>query len=253
MENGPVRRGPRPGPGRGRRRVTLYENGRVRPTLTTRTIALGAVVAVLVAAAFVVVASSAREARRTSDAAQRAQAVTVSAVALSELTSRLDSALRGYVLGNQPHFLTPFEAARGALPGARRALAAAATGGDERSALSAAGGELDAYLRDFAPRAIRAGHTEPSPAEEVALDNESTARSDSSTPTGNRWSRTRPCAWCASATATPRWPARAPRATGQSCATRCSRRARIASSCATPRPCTTSRGRRSAGSSCCAT
>src|SRR5881227_2941405 len=176
MENGPVRRGPRPGPGRGRRRVTLYENGRVRPTLTTRTIALGAVVAVLVAAAFVVVASNAREARRASDAAQRAQAVTVSAVALGELTSRLDSALRGYVLGNQPHFLTPFEAARGALPGARRALAAAATGGDERSALSAAGGELDAYLRDFAPRAIRAGRAEPSPAEEVALDNESTAR-----------------------------------------------------------------------------
>ena len=63
-----------------------------------------------------------------------------------------------------------------ALSGARRALAAAATGGDERSALSTAGGELDAYLRDFAPRAIRAARAEPSPAEEVALDNESTAR-----------------------------------------------------------------------------
>ena len=44
----------------------------MRSPLTTRTIALGALVAVLVAAAFVVVASSAREARRSSDAAQRA-------------------------------------------------------------------------------------------------------------------------------------------------------------------------------------
>src|SRR5437763_3068673 len=156
MENGPVRRGPRPGPGRGRRRVTLYENGRVRPTLTTRTIALGAVVAVLVAAAFVVVASNARDARRASDAAQRAQAVTVSAVALGELTSRLDSALRGYVLGNEPRFLAPFDAARGALPAARGALIRAVKSGGERSALTAAGAELDAYLRDFAPRAIAA-------------------------------------------------------------------------------------------------
>src|SRR3981081_863103 len=95
LANGPARRGPRPGPGRGRRRVTLYENARVRSPLTTRTIALGAIVAVLVAAAFVIVASSARQAPRPSDAAQRAQAVTVSAVALGELTSRLDAALRG--------------------------------------------------------------------------------------------------------------------------------------------------------------
>src|SRR6266513_482072 len=175
MANGPVRRGPRPGRGRGRRRVTLYENGRVRSPLTTRTIALGALVAVLVAAAFVVVASSAREARRSSDAAQRAQAVTISAVALGELTSRLDAALRGYVLGNEPRFLTPFDAARGALPAARRALGGAVTGGDERDALTAAGRDLDTYLRDFAPRAIRAAHAGPTPAAEVALDNESTA------------------------------------------------------------------------------
>jgi len=69
----------------------------VRSPLTTRTIALGALVAVLVAAAFVVVASSAREARRSSDAAQRAQAVTISAVALGQLADRLDAAVRGYI------------------------------------------------------------------------------------------------------------------------------------------------------------
>ena len=61
----------------------------MRSPLTTRTIALGAVVAVLVAAGFVVVASSAREARRSSDAAQRAQSVTVSAIALGELADRV--------------------------------------------------------------------------------------------------------------------------------------------------------------------
>ena len=148
----------------------------MRSPLTTRTIALGALVAVLVAAAFVVVASSAREARRSSDAAQRAQAVTISAVALGELTSRLDAALRGYVLGNEPRFLTPFDSARGALPQARRALGRAVTAGDERAALTAAGHDLDSYLRDFAPRALRAARTEPSPGTEVALDNESTAR-----------------------------------------------------------------------------
>ncbi|HEV7363100.1 MAG TPA: ATP-binding protein, partial [Solirubrobacteraceae bacterium] len=144
--------------------------------LTTRTIALGALVAVLVAAAFVIVAASAREARRSSDAAERAQAVTVSAVALGELTSRLDAALRGYVLGNQPRFLEPFDAARGALPQARLGLGRALSGGDERAALTAAGRDLDAYLSDFAPRAIRAARREPTPAVEVALDNESSAR-----------------------------------------------------------------------------
>jgi len=148
----------------------------VRSPLTTRTIALGAVVAVLVAAAFVIVAASAREARRSSDAAERAQAVTVSAVALGELTSRLDAALRGYLLGNEPRFLTPFDAARGALPAARGALARAMIAADERTALTAAGRDLDSYLRDFAPRAIRAARTEPSAAVERALDNESTAR-----------------------------------------------------------------------------
>src|SRR5205085_5593321 len=116
----------------------------------TRTIALGAAVAVLVAAAFVVVAASARDARRSSDAAERAQQVTVSAVALGQLTSRLDSALRSYVLGNEPRFLAPFDAARGALPAARSGLIRAVKDGGERSALGAAGAELDAYLRDFA-------------------------------------------------------------------------------------------------------
>jgi signal transduction histidine kinase/CHASE3 domain sensor protein len=148
----------------------------VRSPLTTRTIALGALVAVLVGAAFVVVAASAREARRSSDAAQRAQAVTVSAVALGELTSRLDAALRGYVLGNEPRFLDPFDAARGALPEARGALGRAVARGNERVALTAAGRDLDSYLTDFAPRAIRAARREPTPAVEVALDNESTAR-----------------------------------------------------------------------------
>ena len=148
----------------------------MRSPLTTRTIALGALVAVLVAAAFVVVAARAREARRSSDAAERAQAVTVSAIALGELTNRLDAALRGYVLGNEPRFLTPFDTARGALPQARRALVRTVAAGDERTALTAAGRDLDSYLRDFAPRAIRAARTEPSPAAEVALDNESTAR-----------------------------------------------------------------------------
>jgi signal transduction histidine kinase/CHASE3 domain sensor protein len=148
----------------------------VRSPLTTRTIALGALVAVLVAAAFVVVASSAREARRSSDAAQRAQAVTISAVALGQLTSHLDAALRGYMLGNQPRFLTPFDAARRALPAARTSLDRAVSGGDERAPLTAVGRDLDSYLRDFAPRAIRAGRREPTPAVEVSLDDESTAR-----------------------------------------------------------------------------
>jgi signal transduction histidine kinase/CHASE3 domain sensor protein len=148
----------------------------VRSPLTTRTIALGALVAVLVAAAFVVIAASAREARRSSDAAERAQAVTVSAVALGELTSRLDAALRGYVLGNEPRFLQPFDAARGALAPARVALGRALSSGDERTALTAAGRDLDSYLSDFAPRAIRAGRREPTRAVEVALDSESTAR-----------------------------------------------------------------------------
>jgi signal transduction histidine kinase/CHASE3 domain sensor protein len=148
----------------------------VRSPLTTRTIALGAVVAVLVAAGFVVVASSAREARRSSDAAQRAQSVTVSAIALGELADRLDAALRGYLLGNQPRFLKPFETARAALPAAQRALDRAVTAQDERAALTAAGRDLAAYQRDFAPRAIRAARTEPNPAAEVALDDESTAR-----------------------------------------------------------------------------
>ncbi len=148
----------------------------MRSPLTTRTIALGALVAVLVAAAFVVVGSIAREARRSSDAAERAQAVTVSAVALGELTSRLDAALRGYVLGNEPRFLEPFDAARGALPQARRALDRALSGTDERAALTAAGRDLDSYLSDFAPRAIRAARRDPTQAVEVALDDESSAR-----------------------------------------------------------------------------
>jgi signal transduction histidine kinase len=148
----------------------------VRSPLTTRTIALGALVAVLVAAAFVVVVSSAREARSSSDAAQQAHAVTVRAVALGELTSRLDAALRGYLLGNAPRFLTPFDAARDEVPPARRALSRAVTGADERAALTAVGGDLDSYLRDFAPRAIRAGRREPAPGVEAALVDESAAR-----------------------------------------------------------------------------
>src|SRR5438094_895628 len=61
--------------------ATLYENGPVRSRLTTRTIALGALVAVLVGLAFLVVVASARQERRYSEAARRAEAVTTSAVA----------------------------------------------------------------------------------------------------------------------------------------------------------------------------
>src|SRR5205085_3841784 len=132
--------------------------------LSTGTFALGAAVADSIAATYVAVAASAGDARRSSNAAERAQQVTVSAVALGQLASRLDSALRGYVLGNEPRFLAPFDAARGALPAARSGLIRAVKDGGERSALGAAGAELDAYLRDFAPRAIAAaGHGEPSP------------------------------------------------------------------------------------------
>src|SRR5689334_19981364 len=81
-----------------------------------------AVLAALVAAAFIVLALTIGDLRRSTEKATRAQEVTSAALVTQQLVIDLETGLRGFVLSGNDRLLEPWREAQEALPSATARL-----------------------------------------------------------------------------------------------------------------------------------
>jgi signal transduction histidine kinase len=140
--------------------------------LTRRTVIASAVLALLVGAAFAVLARAVSEERGSSDRATDSLEVIAAATALERLVVDLESGQRGYVITREQRFLEPWRSARAAYRSVADNLVARSAGTGERAAaareLVAA---VDAYVTEYSVPLVRAAQRgEPYASSAEALD-----------------------------------------------------------------------------------
>jgi signal transduction histidine kinase len=124
---------------------------RVRSTsLATRMIVASAVLAAIVAGIFTAFLVATVQLRHSTGKATRSKDVSLAALRLEASVAELETALRGYVLTNEPRFLEPLGRARRSLPLRITAVRRLAAGNpaQERRANGLAG-EINSYADDY--------------------------------------------------------------------------------------------------------
>jgi signal transduction histidine kinase len=144
----------------------------VRGGLTRRTIVASALLALVVGAAFAVLARAVSEERDSSGQAIRSQEMIAAASRLERLVLDLESGQRGYLVTRQERFLDPWQAARGEYRRAADALVAS-TGGVNGQAHTARAiaDAVDAYVTQYSVPLVEAARRgEASASSARALD-----------------------------------------------------------------------------------
>jgi signal transduction histidine kinase len=136
-----------------------------RVPLSARIVIASALLAVLVAAAFVILVFALSELRTTTVEANRSKDLTAATLVLEQNLLQLDAGLRSYVSTGDPRFLRAWRDARSALPGSTSALEDSATGnqGRERRARSLVAAVRE-YLDDYAIPLVGIAKVNPSAA-----------------------------------------------------------------------------------------
>lgn len=151
-----------------------------RVPLVARILIASALLAVLVAAAFVVLVIALSELRTTTTGANRSKELTASALLLEQSLLQSDSALRGYVNTGDQRFLRAWREARLGLPGATAALQESAAGSAARQRrVARLVGAVRAYENDYAVPLVGIVEVSPAAARSAAALAEGRRRLDS--------------------------------------------------------------------------
>ena len=148
-------------------------------SLQTRLVAGSIVLAILVAAAFVILILALSTLREATRQEEQSRDVTAEALMLQKLVLDVQAGLRGYVITGQRSFLAPYEAARDELPGHLLNLQQLVA--DEPSQRQRAReliGDIRNYLTDYADPVLRFSTEESRAAGRVATESEGTRRID---------------------------------------------------------------------------
>ncbi|MDQ4067901.1 MAG: CHASE3 domain-containing protein [Actinomycetota bacterium] len=147
----------------------------MRGGLTARMMIASALLAILVAGAFVALLLALAEERESTDRSRESQAVLVAANRLERLAVDLETGERGFVLTGEERYLEPWNAARNALPEAGAELQRLVELPVQRARTQQILEALASYLRD---------HSEP--VVEAARRGDAIARSGTTTEDGKR-------------------------------------------------------------------